>query len=115
MLAAEAAVEEDSSRAILNWCRQFPIPERGLADVSADRYIDCLRPFLDCVMVAGDRDLRGLTPADVTSFVVVWCPCLNPGVTQLTVAALRSFLRFLHLDGVMERALVPALPKLSRG
>lgn len=112
--AAETPVEDDPAQAILNRYRQFLTTERGLADVTADRYIDCLRPFLDRRMAAGVLDLGGLTPADVTSFVVVWCPRLNSGVAKLTVTALRSFLGFLHLDGVTERSLVPAVPKVLR-
>ena len=112
--AAETPVEDDPAQAILNRYRQFLTTERGLADVTADRYIDCLRPFLDRRLAAGELNLGGLTPADVTSFVVTWCPCLNSGVAKLTVTALRSFLGFLHLDGVTERSLVPAVPKVCR-
>lgn len=112
--AAETPVEDDPARMILNRYRQFLTTERGLADVTADRYIDCLRPFLDRRIAAGEFDLGSLTPADVTSFVVAWCPCLNSGVAKLTVTALRSFLGFVHLDGVTERSLVPAVPKVSR-
>jgi len=112
--AAETPVEDDPARIILNRYRQFLTTERGLADVTADRYVDCLRPFLDRRMAAGEFDLGSLTPADVTSFVVAWCPCLNSGVAKLTVTALRSFLGFVHLDGVTERSLVPAVPKVSR-
>lgn len=46
--------------------------------------------------------------------MVAWCPCLNSGVAKLTVTGLRSFLGFVHLDGVTERSLVPAVPKVSR-
>jgi len=104
--AAETPVENDPAQIILNRFRQFLITERGLATVTADRYIDCLRPFLDRRMAAGELSLGGLTPVDVTAFVVTWCPCLNTGVAKLTVTALRSFLGFLHLDGVTERSLV---------
>jgi site-specific recombinase XerD len=65
-------------------------------------------------MAAGELHLGGLTPADVTAFVVAWCPCLNSGVAKLTVTALRSFLGLLHLDGVTERSLVPAVPTVLR-
>lgn len=112
--AAEAAVENDPAHTILNRYRQFLTTERGLVAVTAHRYIDCLRPFLDRRMAAGDLDLGGLAPADVTSFVVAWCPCLNSGVAKLTVTALRSFLGFLHLDGMTERSLVPAVPTVLR-
>ncbi|MFV0301992.1 MAG: tyrosine-type recombinase/integrase [Paracoccus sp. (in: a-proteobacteria)] len=112
--AAEVAVENDPARTILNRCRQFLTTERGLVAMTALRYIDCLRPFLDRRMATGDLDLGDLAPADVTSFVVAWCPCLNSGVAKLTVTALRSFLGFLHLDGVTERSLVPAVPTVLR-
>ncbi len=112
--AAEIPVEDDPAQIILHRYRQFLTTERGLATVTAGRYIDCLRPFLDRRMSAGQLDLGGLTPADVTSFVVAWCPRLNSGVAKLTVTALRSFLGFLHLDGVTERSLVHAVPTVAR-
>ncbi len=116
--AAETPVVDDPAQIILNRFRQFLITERGLATVTADRYIDCLRPFLDRSIdrsiAAGELSLGGLTPVDVTSFVVTWCPCLNSGVAKLTVTALRSFLGCLHLDGVTERSLVHAVPKVCR-
>jgi len=45
--------------------------------------------------------------------VVARCPQLNNGVAKLTVTALRSFLGFLHLDGITERSLVHGVPKVS--
>ena len=112
--AAEVPVEDDPARAILNRYRRFLTTEHGLVAATALRYVDCLHPFLDRRMAAGDLDLADLTPADVTSFVVAWCPCLNTGVAKLTVTALRSFLGFLHLDGVTGRSLVPAVPTVLR-
>ena len=112
--AAEAPLEDGPAGEILHRYRQFLTTERALATVTAGRYIDCLRPFLDRRMAAGDLDLGGLTPADITSFVVAWCPCLNTGVAKLTVTALRSFLGFLHLGGVTERSLVHAVPTVAR-
>lgn len=111
---AEAQVEDDPTGGILSRYRQFLTTERGLAYVTVDRYIDCLRPFLDRRMAAGELDLGGLTPADITAFVVAWCPCLNSSVAKLTVTALRSFLGFLHLYGVTEWSLAPAVPTVLR-
>jgi len=112
--AAESSGEDDPTGQILNKYICFLTTERGLAPATALRYIDCLRPFLDRRMSADGFELGNLTPADVTSFVVAWCPRLNGGVAKLTVTALRSFLGFLHLDGVTERSLVHAVPKVSR-
>jgi site-specific recombinase XerD len=112
--AAEAPVEDGPAGEILNRYLRFLTTERGLVPVTALRYVDCLRPFLDRRMSADGLGLGDLTPADVTSFVVAWCPRLNGGVAKLTVTALRSFLGFLHLDGVTERSLVSAVPTVAR-
>lgn len=112
--AAEPAGEDGPAGEILNRYRQFLTVERGLATATAARYVDCLRPFLERRMSADGLELGALTPADVTAFVVAWCPHLNGGVAKLTVTALRSFLGFLHLDGVTERSLLHAVPKVSR-
>lgn len=111
---AEAPVEGGPIGEILDRYRRFLTTERGLAVVTAPRYADCLRPFLERRIRDGALDLASLTTADVTTFVVAWCPQRNNGVAKLTVTALRSFLGFLHLDGVTERSLVPAVPKVSR-
>lgn len=112
--AAEISGEDGPTVEILNQYLRFLTTERGLVPVTALRYVDCLRPFLDRRVSAGGLDLGSLTPADVTSFVVAWCPRLNAGVAKLTVTALRSFLGFLHLDGVTERSLVSAVPTVAR-
>jgi integrase/recombinase XerD len=112
--ATEAPVEDDPAGELLNRYLRFLTTERGLVPVTALRYVDCLRPFLDRRMSADGLGLGDLTPADVTSFVVAWCPRLNAGVAKLTVTALRSFLGFLHLDGVTERSLVAAVPTVAR-
>lgn len=109
-----APVSKDPASVILDRYRIFLTAERSLAMVTAARYIDCLRPFLSQRVLNGGLDLRNLRPADVTAFVVARCPQLNAGVAKLTVTALRSFLGFLHLDGVTERSLVHAAPKVLR-
>ena len=108
----EAPGSEDPTSVILDRYRLFLTAERSLATVTALRYIDCLRPFLSRRVFDGGLDLRSLTPADVTAFVVARCPQLNTGVAKLTVTALRSFLGFLHLEGITERSLAHAVPKV---
>jgi integrase/recombinase XerD len=50
--------------------------------------------------------------AEVRAFVVEVCPRLGRRAAQLTVVALRSLLRFLHLEGVLERSLAGAVPSV---
>ena len=111
---AEAPVEDGPVGEILNRYRQFLTAERGLVPVTGLGYVNRLRPFLDRRLSAAGLDLGSLTPADVTSFVVEFCPRLNGGVAKLTITALRSFLGFLHVQGVTERSLVSAVPTVLR-
>ena len=50
---------------------------------------------------------------EVRGFVVEVCPRLGRRAAQLTVVALRSLLRFLHLEGELERSLVGAVPSVA--
>jgi integrase/recombinase XerD len=45
--------------------------------------------------------------------VVTNCPRLSHGTAKLTVTALRSLLGFLHVDGVIGRSLISAVPSVS--
>jgi site-specific recombinase XerD len=89
--------------------------ERALAAVTARAYLDMVRPFVQGRLSADCRalNLERLTAADINSFVVTRCPRQSRGAAKLTVTALRSFLRFLHLDGVIEGSLLSAVPSVA--
>src|SRR6202521_4761622 len=91
--------------------------ERALAAVTARAYLDMARPFVQGRLSADCRalNLERLTAADIISFVVTRCPRQSRGAAKLPVTALRSFLRFLHLDGVIEESLVSAVPSEQAG
>ena len=110
---AENPVEDGPAGEILERYRRFLAVERGLTAAAILRYVDCLRPFLDRQTRDGNLDLASLTSSDVTSFVVAWCPSVNSCVAKMTVTALRSFFGFLHLEGVLRRSLVPAVPTVT--
>lgn len=109
----ETPVEDGPAGEILGRYQRFLAVERGLTAAAILRYAHCLRPFLDQLTKDGNLDLASLTSSDVTSFVVAWCRSVNSGVAKLTVTALRSFLGFLHLEGVLRRSLVPAVPTVT--
>lgn len=89
--------------------------ERALTAVTGRSYLDMVRPFVRGRLSADCRalDLERLTAADIISFVVTRCPRQSRGAAKLTVTALRSFLRFLHLDGIIEESLVSAVPSVA--
>ena len=82
-------VADGPASAVLDRYRRFLRVERSLVTGTGDRYVGCLRPFLDRRPSADGLglELGNLTPADVTAFVVAWCPRLNSGVAKLTITA----------------------------
>lgn len=100
---------------VLDRFRRYLMVERALAAVTVRAYVDMVRPFVQGRLSADCRALRFecLTAADIISFVVSRCPRQSRGAAQLTVTAVRSFLRFLHLDGVIEASLLSAVPSVA--
>lgn len=95
--------------------RRYLTVERALADTSAYNYLHAIRPFLESrVLPEGlALDFGQLTAGDVISFVVARCPRQTHSAAKQTVKALRSFLRFLHVEGVIAASLVDAVPTVA--
>jgi site-specific recombinase XerD len=112
----EAPVLEGPASVVLDRYRRFLTMERSLIATTVEGYVNRLRAFLDSRNSADGLALAlgNLSPADIISFVVARCPRQNSGMAKLTVTALRSFLGFLHLEGITERSLVCAVPSVAR-
>jgi integrase/recombinase XerD len=66
-------------------------------------YVGRVRPFLDRRVVAGRHDLERVTPDEISAFVEEECSRRRSrGPARVTVTALRSLLRFRHVDGVVD-------------
>ena len=95
--------------------RHYLTVERGVSKATTCGYIYALRPFL-CGRASPDGldlDLDHLSAADVTAFIVATCRHQARGTAKLTVTALRSLLRFLHLEGVIKWPLAAAVPSVA--
>lgn len=101
-----------SAERLLERFGEYLTIERGLADGTVVDYVGALRPFLDAIGT-DEEDLRRLAAADVTAFVVARCPCQSRGAAKMTVTALRSLLGFLHVEGLIARSLVGAVPSAA--
>ena len=55
-------------------------------------------------------ELGALTAGDVNAFVVADCRWRTRQSAKLTVTALRSLLRFLHVDGTISEGLAERVP-----
>jgi integrase/recombinase XerD len=110
VVAPDGPVEE-----VLEKYRDYLTVERGLGRPTARGYIDSVRPFLqgrvspDGLSLALSR----LSAADVRKFVVARCPSQSRSPAKLTVTVLRSFLGFLHVEGITTRPLGAAVPSVA--
>jgi integrase/recombinase XerD len=94
---------------LLERYRGYLVSERGLAVSTVRYYLAEARLF---VAEAGP-DVGGLTAADVTGFVTAQCRRRSTGAAKILVTALRSLLRFLHLEGVIAGPLAGAVPAVA--
>jgi len=92
--------------------RDYLIRERGMGVRSVRGYLDLVGPFIEH-HVGDGAGVRGLTTADVTSFLVAESRRLSPKTTQRLASALRSLLRYWHVQGVTDLPLVAAVPKVA--
>jgi integrase/recombinase XerD len=94
---------------LLRRYRAYLVSERGLAASTVGYYLAEARLF---VAEAGP-DLAGLGAAVVTGFVAAQCRQRSTGAAKILVTALRSLLRFLHLEGVIAEPLAGAVPAVA--
>jgi integrase/recombinase XerD len=92
--------------------RVYLTVERGLAEETAAGYVDAVKPFL-AGLDDEQLDLRDLSAGRVTAFVVARCPGQSRGSAKMTVTALRSLLGFLHVEGLIARSLLGAVPSAA--
>jgi integrase/recombinase XerD len=97
---------------LLSRFRRYLEQERGLVPAAARGYVDKVRPFVARFDAPTGLELWRVDVAEVRGFVVDVCPRLGRRSAQLTVVALRSLLRFLDLDGTLERSLAGAVPSV---
>jgi Phage integrase family/Phage integrase, N-terminal SAM-like domain len=94
---------------LLSRFRRYLEQERGLVPAAARGYVDKVRPFVARFDAPTGLELWRVDLAEVRGFVVDVYPRLGRRSAQLTVVALRSLLRLLRLDGVIERSLADAV------
>jgi site-specific recombinase XerD len=112
MPTLEPAVGESPADRLLEAYSRYLVAERGVTMATVAGYRAAVRPFLE-QRVRGDRlQLGGLDAASVTSFVLRACRRREVGSAKHLVTALRSLLRYLHLEGKAPD-LVAAVPAVA--
>ncbi len=99
--------------ALLGRYARWLAAERGLAETTIRRNVELVRPFVAGWERAGRVELEHLRAADVTAFVVTRCQNARGGTAPRMVTALRSLLRFLHVDGLIDQPLATVVPSVA--
>ncbi len=95
--------------------RKYLMGERGVTAKTARDYADVVRPFLTGRVQGGAGALAPpLTQGDVTGFVLAECRRRNSRAAQGVATAMRSLLRYLHVEGLLAHSLVGAVPAVAR-
>jgi integrase/recombinase XerD len=98
---------------LLGRYRDYLLAERGLTAGTVRGYVDAVRPFVVGRLCGDALDMAGVTAADVTAFVLAFCPGRASGSAKLIVCGLRSLLGWLHLTGTVPASLATAVPSVA--
>ncbi|HEV3294668.1 MAG TPA: site-specific integrase, partial [Streptosporangiaceae bacterium] len=109
----EAPVPRTPAEELLDDYRRWLLAERGLRPAVARGYLNAVRPFVTAHAVGDLSGLRELAAADVTAFLLAQSRRLGPKTLQRVATALRSLLRFWHLQGLTGGPLDRAVPKAA--
>jgi integrase/recombinase XerD len=94
--------------------RSYLTEDRGLSGPVADAYSHWVTPFVQDVTAAESAPgLEGLRAVDVTGFLTIHLPSMTRKTAQMTACALRSFLRFLHDQRILQIGLADAVPAVA--
>ncbi|MDQ6724752.1 MAG: site-specific integrase, partial [Actinomycetota bacterium] len=97
------------TEAVLERFRMYLLHERGLVEGTARFYLHVARLLASERVRADGVDLAGLRAGEVTSFTARTCAERGLSSARQVVSALRTFLRFLVLEGVTDLALDQAV------
>ena len=102
-------VDDDSKRKrIENGFAEYLAQERGLKQVTIDRYLSIAGQFLSDQFGTGPIVLKDLPPIDIVRFILRYTETVSVKHAQLIVCSLRSFFRFLYQQGETTYDLSPS-------
>jgi site-specific recombinase XerC len=100
-----AVVPSSPAEVLVERFRVYLVSERALVDGTVRFYLHVARLFVSEQLGRDGMELAGLRAGDVTGFTARTCSTRGLSSARQVVSALRSFLRFLRLEGLTELAL----------
>jgi len=114
MLTPAATVASGPLEQLLAGYRRFLLVERRLSEHTVlGAYVPAARLFLAGREGPDGLAVERLSAADVSMFLVAECPKRSVSGARDLASALRSFLRYLHLAGLIEAPLQWAVPSVA--
>jgi len=99
---------------VLTRFRRYLLVERSLTEPVAEAYSHWVAPFVEHLAGRAQAvELGPVTAIDVTGFLTAYLPGLSRKSAQMTACSLRSFLRFLHSQGMVEVSLADTVPAVA--
>jgi len=102
-----------AQRLVLRY-RRYLADERGLSDWTIDAYGRHVRRFVAHQFGAGTASVSQIRARAVLDYVQAYARSHAPQDTGNGVSALRSFLRFLHYQGLIRADLASVIPAVAR-
>ena len=100
--------------ALIAQYRRYLLQERGLSPQSSvPHYADVAGRFVAHVPAGTPGELRGLTAAAVTGFILSVSQRRSVGEAKAVSTRLRSFLRYLEIEGLTRPGLLAAVPSVA--
>jgi integrase/recombinase XerD len=112
--AADSAVPVGAEEELLARFRQYLLLERSVTVPVANAYVRWVRPFVRAVAVTDPGlTFERVDAAQVSGFLTGHLPRLTRKTAQMTASSLRSFLRFVHAQGLTPVELAAAVPAFA--
>jgi site-specific recombinase XerD len=99
--------------AVLGHFQQYLRRERSLSEPTVINYTPVARSFLSERFPKGALHFQRITAADITAFVQRQASVITSKRAPLVVTALRSFLRYLFVRGIVATDLATCVPTIS--
>jgi site-specific recombinase XerD len=114
IVEAGAPVPVSELEAFLRDYRGWLTAERGLAEATVVRYLNCARRFLGLrADHDGAVDFGSLTGVEATAFLLTEARRCSVGATKGRVAELRALLRYLYVRGATTTLLSESIPPVA--
>jgi len=108
-----SCVEMPDPTEVLQRYRVYLRSERGLVPAGVSRYEHAARLFNDSLVTSGEVEWANLSGRDVTRFMLTECVGRGGSSARNLAAGVRSFLRFLHVEGLTAVGLAAAVPSVA--